>query len=287
MALEGALVACAPLARWTRFERTTRTNLALAFPDIDEALRSRIAAGVRRHAARQFASWLRLAATDASTGGWIDELVELNPSIAHLDEALALGRGAIVATAHIGDWELLAARLVRRGHSGAVVGLRRANDPSAMWIENARARHGVRTIPQAASPRELLGVLAHGGVLGILCDLDARRLDAIELPFLGHPARTLTAPAALARASRAPIVPIRCVRRASARYELLCDEPLEFEVAIGRERARRRLLESLNATYARWIRADPEQWAWHQDRWKHGSPGSASLQSADQEFAAR
>jgi len=240
---------------------------------------------VRRHAARQFASWLRIAATDSSTGGWIDELVEVHPSIARLDEALALGRGAIVATAHIGDWELLAARLVRRGHAGAVVGLRRANDPSSMWIEAARARHGVRTIPQSAPPRELLDVLARGGVLGILCDLDARRLDGMELPFLGHPARTLTAPAALARASRAPVVPVRCVRRASARYELLCDEPLEFAVDLGRDLARRRFLEALNATYASWIRADPEQWAWHQDRWKRGSTAQPSLQSADQGFA--
>ena len=287
VAVEGAIAACAPLARWTRFERTTRANLALAFPKIHETERSRIAAAVRRHAARQFASWLHIAATDVATGGWIDDLVEVSPSIARLDDALALGRGAIIATAHLGDWELLAARLVRRGHTGAVVGLRRAHDPSSMWIENARARHGVRTIPQSAPPRELLEVLARGGVLGILCDLNARRLDGIDLPFFGRPARTLTAPAALARASRAPIVPIRCVRRGSGRYELLCDEPLALETHLGRERARGRLLESLNATYERWIRLDPEQWAWHQERWKHGSAGPASLQSADQGFASR
>ncbi|MBL8861419.1 MAG: lysophospholipid acyltransferase family protein [Planctomycetes bacterium] len=286
--VEGALCACAPLARWTRFERMTRANLARALPELDPAERLRIAGAVRRHAARQFASWLRLASSDAPRGAWIDELVEADASLELLGAALARGRGAIVATAHLGDWELCATRLVRLGFRGAVVGLRRPNDPSALWIEAARARHGLRTIPQSAPPRELLHVLARGECLGILADLDARRLDGIELPFLGLPARTLTAPAALARASGAPIVPVRCVRERSGRYRLAAEAPIELDPTLPRELARRDALARLNAVYARWIRAAPEQWAWHQDRWRRpgGTATPAALQSPDQGFAA-
>lgn len=269
--IEGALSLCAPLARWSRFERTARANLALALgDDLDAAGQARIARRVRRHAARQFASWLRLAAHDAADAGWIDEHVRVDASIRHLDAALAGGRGAIVATAHLGDWELLAARIVRLGHRGAVVGLRRPNDPSARWFEDLRARHGLRTIPQSASPREMLAVLARNEVLGILCDLDARRLDAEFVPFFGMPARTLTAPAALARASGAPLVPARCVRGPDGSYTLACEEPFAFDTSLPRPAARRAILERLNATFERWIRADPEQWAWHQVRWPSG-----------------
>jgi len=276
-AVESALALCAPLARWSRFERTTRANLALALGDeLDDAEQGRIARGVRRHAARQFASWLRLAARDAADAGWIDEHVRVDASIRHLDAALAGGRGAIVATAHLGDWELLAARIVRLGHRGAVVGLRRPNDPSALWFEALRARHGLRTIPQSASPREMLAVLARGEVLGILCDLDARRLDAEFLPFFGVPARTLTAPAALARASGAPVVPARCVLGPDGRYTLSCEEPFVFDSALPRPAARRAILERLNATYERWIRAAPEQWAWHQVRWPAADAGATA-----------
>ncbi len=266
--VESALGACAPLARWTRFERITHANLALAYgTELDEAARARIASGVRRHAARQFASWLRLAASDAHRAGWIDDLVRVDPSIEHLDAALAHGRGAVVVTAHLGDWELLAARLVRSGRRGAVVGLRRPNDPGARWFEDMRTRHGVRTIAQSATPRELLAVLARGEVLGILCDLDARRLDGETVPFFGIPARTLTAPAAIARASGAPLVPTHCVRHGDGRYDLRCESPLVFDARADRVAARRELLERLNRTYERWIRAAPEQWAWHQKRW--------------------
>ncbi len=283
-AVEGALALCAPLARWTRFERTTRANLAFALPELDERERARIARGVRRHAARQFASWLRLAGCDARNAGWIDDTVVVDASIEHLRSALARGRGAIVATAHLGDWELLAAKVVRLGHGGAVVGLRRPNDPSARWFEDLRARHGIATIAQSASPRDMLAVLARGGVLGILCDLDARRLDAEELAFFGSPVRTLTAPAALARASGAPIVPARCVRTPDGRYALACEPAIEFDARAPRDTARRDVLVRLNAIYERWIRATPEQWAWHQKRWPaagSGAPGSGGGRAAE------
>src|SRR5205085_3679082 len=83
----------------------------------------------------------------------------------------------------------------------------------------------------------------------------------------GIAARTLTAPAALARASGAPIVPTRCVRTADGRYALLCERALELDASLPRALARTALLAELNATYERWIRASPEQWAWHQKRW--------------------
>jgi len=275
-ALEGALALCAPLARWTSFERTTRANLALALgAELDERELARIARGVRRHAARQFAAWIRLASSDTARAHWVDDLVAVDDSIRHLDDALARGRGAIVATAHLGDWELLAARIVRLGYRGAVVGLRRPNDPGARWFEDLRARHGVASIAQSASPRELLAVLARGGVLGVLCDLDARRLDAELLPFFGVVTRTLTAPAALARASGAPIVPARCIWTADGRYALRCEPAFEFDRRAPRIDARREVLARLNAIYERWIREAPEQWAWHQKRWPSGSRASA------------
>jgi len=290
-AVEGALTACAPLARWSPFERTTRANLRLAYGgELDEARIDAVARGVRRHAARQFATWLRLAASDERRGAWIDELVEVDASIAHLDAALARGRGAIVVTAHLGDWELLAARLVRSGRRGAVVGFRKSNDPSAAWFETMRARHGLRTIPQSAPPRAVLDVLARGEVVGLLCDLEARRLDGEFVPFFGVPALTMTAPAALARASGAALVPARCTRE-GARCVLRCEAPLEFEASRPRAAARTAVLERLNETYERWIRAAPDQWAWHQRRWRSRPASDAgaetSLQSTDTGLAAR
>ncbi len=269
--LEGSLALAAPLARWTRPERTTRANLELALGgETDAVERARIARGVRRHAARQAASWLRLAGSGpagSARGAWIEERVALDPSVEHLDRELSRGRGALVVTAHIGDWELLAARLWRAGRRGAVVGYRRPSDPSSAWLERLRSAYGVRTIPQSAHPREILAVLARGEIVGLLCDLDVRRIDGEFVPFFGRPALTMTAPAALARAARAPLVPTRCTLDGE-RYVLRCEEPLGLAADLPRREGTRELLGRLNAVYERWIRAAPEQWAWHQERWR-------------------
>lgn len=261
-------------AAYTKFERTTLANLERALgSEADRRERLRIARGVRQHGARLALEWLRLARargggrSRAKVEAWIDATVEFDSSCAAMFEAARSERGVLIATAHIGNWELLAAALRRRGLDGAVVGLRKHRDPSADWLVATRAALGVRTIAQDAPAREVLGVLRSGAVLGILCDLEVRRLAGLFVPFFGIPALTMRAPASLARAARADLHPLRCVRRGS-RYVVLADAPMTLTTGVERGEAERRFLTALNATFERWIREDPEQWAWHQPRWR-------------------
>lgn len=273
--IEGALAVLAGAARWTRYERLVLRQLEEALGDQTSAAeRRRIARGVRRHTARIVAEWIRLArgappeGPGAERGCWIDEVVELDPTIERLDAALAAGRGAIVATAHLGSWDLLAARLRRRGHRGVVVGHVRPRDPVSRWLVAMRAAYGVETVPQHSHPRVLLETLRGGDTVGLLCDLEVRRLAGVHLPFFGRPALTMTAPAALARASGAPLVPVRCVACGPRRYRLSVEEPFQVPRRGDRRAATLAALRRLNETFERWIRETPEQWAWHQPRWR-------------------
>ena len=274
-ALRAGLGGLARFASRGRYAEQTRANIALAFGDeLDADARARLERDVLRFAARQLAEWIELArgappdGPDAHRSAWIEERVELDGSIAHLDDVLALGRGAIVVTAHLGNWELLAARLRRRGLHGAVVGRERPRDPTSGWLVRMRAAYGVESLPQDAAPRRLLEVLHGGGTLGLLADLDVRRLAGTYVPFFGTPARALTAPAALARAAGLPLLPARCTAIDARRYRLTFDAPLELDTRLDRRAATLELTERLAACYERWIRADPEQWAWHQPRWR-------------------
>jgi KDO2-lipid IV(A) lauroyltransferase len=300
----GALAALAPLAGFTRFEALTRANLELALGDTTSpADRARIARGVRRHCARQFAEWVHLARgapPDSERGRWIEDLVELDATVAVLDEELRRGRGALVVTAHLGNWELLAARLRRAGHPGAVVGYARPNDSTSRWFEGLRRGYGVETIAQSQNPRAILRALDAGLVVGLLADLEVRRLDGEFLPFFGRPALTMTAPAALARAAGTRLLPARCVfERASGRYRLAFDAPLAPDLSLDRRARTSDLSGRLNRVFESWIRAAPEQWSWHQPRWRTqpgtppvpaarrpwGGPAGVSLQSPDQGLA--
>ena len=271
-ALRAALRGVAALAGRGRPGELARANLELALGDeLDLAARERIAGGVRRHAARQLAEWVRLARgapPEGPAGAWVEERVALDGSVAALDDVLAGGRGAIVVTAHLGNWELLAARLARRGHRGAVVGRERPRDPTSRWLVRMREGYGAVSLPQDAPPRRLLEVLRAGPVVGLLADLDVPRLAGVELSFFGRPVRAMTAPAAIARASGLPLLPARCVAVDGRRYALRFEAPLELDRGLGRREATVELTARLMAVYERWIRDDPEQWAWHQPRWR-------------------
>jgi KDO2-lipid IV(A) lauroyltransferase len=261
--LSGAL----PLARFTRYERRIADNLELALGgETTPAQRRRITRGVLRHSARIFSEWLKLAR--GGDGAWIDSAVALDPSIAILRREMERGRGVLVVTAHLGNWELLCARLRRLGLEGAVIGYERPGDPSSAWLARMRRAYGVETLPQATSPREVLRVLQGGRVVGLLADLEDRRVDGEFLPFFGTPALTMTAPAALSRAAKVPLLPVRCVAVPGGGYRLSVEEPLALDPVLPRREATVELSLRLNRTFEGWIREAPEQWAWHQARWR-------------------
>ncbi len=277
--VQACLTQVAPLALRQRQHEATARNLSAAagwLDDLEPGLGARLAGDPSaltrrcgRFAAEQFTHWIRLArgaGPGDRRGAWVDDLVHLDPSIETLDRALAGGRGAIIVTAHLGDWELLCARLRRRGHEGAVVGRVRRRDSSHRWLVDMRRAYGVETIPQDAGAREALGVLKRGGVLGLVTDLQVPRLDNRQVPFFGAPAPTMTAPASFARAWRAPLIPVRCVR-SDGRYVLSVEEPLELRRDLDRGDAELDLLRRQNEVFGRWIAATPEQWAWYLPRY--------------------
>jgi KDO2-lipid IV(A) lauroyltransferase len=271
--LEALLRAAAGAARFSRYERVCLENLELALgAETTEAERARIARLVRAHAAKVLLEWARLARAAGSNSdrrrvlGWLEQAVLTDESLERARAIHGQGRGLLIVTAHLGNWELLAARMRQLGFEGGVVAFRRPRDPSYEWLARMRAALGVETIAQTAPARSALGLLRGGGTLGLLADLRAKRIAGVELPFFARPALTMTAPAALARATGLPLLPARCVWDGE-HYRLSFGEPLELDRNLERRAAAAELAARLNRVFERWIRAHPEQWAWHQRRW--------------------
>ena len=192
----------------------------------------------------------------------------MDESVCYLDEELDRGRGIILATAHIGNWELLGARvtphIVASGYDPIAIGLDRSG-----WLRRLRAAYGAESLPQNTHPRKLLKALAEGRPIALLADLEVRRLAGTFLPFFGVPALTMTAPAALARSSGCAILPLRCyLPRGATRYRVCFDAPISIDTNLPRREATIDLTRRLNAVYEKWIRETPEQWAWYQPRWR-------------------
>ena len=271
-AVRAGLYGLAAAARTTSLQTQILTNLEVAFPGDDQRKkRKRIAGHVRHHIARLAAEWGRLG-RGVCERDWLESRVALDESMEHFDELHKRGKGVLIVTPHLGNWELLAPKLVARGCRGAVVGRRRLRDPSGTLLERMRTPWGFDTLPQDGSPREILRRLRDGQVIGILPDLEVPRLAGTRLPFLGKDALVMTAPAALARAAKLPLLPATCVLNeteaggpdARSPYQIRFGEPIPRDPADPNEVATATWLR----TFESWIRDAPSQWIWYQDRWR-------------------
>ncbi len=183
--------------------------------------------------------------------------------LAHLDAALASGRGVVALSAHLGNWEVLGAALASRGYPVSVVAREIFDVRSDRMLNAWRTRAGVRVHPRT---RGLLGVvrdLRAGGIVGTLVDQDTGG-PSVFADFFGHPARTPSAPFVLAQRTGAALVPMWVHMDRAGRHVV------EIRPAIARSHR-----QGIEADVAAWhrqleaaIRAHPEQWVWHHRRWK-------------------
>ncbi len=183
-----------------------------------------------------------------------------------LKELLSGGRGAVIVTAHLGNWELVGA-CVAAGVPLTVVGRRIYFEKYDRMVAEMRRGLGMEVVYQDESPRKLLRAMKDNRVLALLADQDVPRLDGVFVPFLGRPAYTPTGPVSLAVAARAPLALGYGLRVGRDRHRLVISEPLEFD----RSEKRGAVLEGTRLWSSRFeaiIRQHPEQWVWLHRRWR-------------------
>lgn len=190
--------------------------------------------------------------------------VVISPSsLRALDDASSLGRGIIFVTAHLGNWELMAATLARAGYP-IFTAAKKSYDPRfTKMIHKARCDFGVRAVYRGdkGAFAAMLRALRNNGVLGFLIDQDTD-VPSVFAPFFGRPAKTPSAPAVLALRCGAPIVVGSISRNIRDGSHTVDIEP--FNVSGGVEE----ITAALNLRLEARIRKHPSEWVWFHRRWK-------------------
>jgi len=197
---------------------------------------------------------LALALLMRRPGSRASDFVRLEPSDRQLLEAAG---GAVVVSAHLGPFELIAPA-VRELGLPAVVVVRESYDPELdPHVDAHRRRHGVAVIHRGdpgAATRMLRG-LRSGGLLGLLADLPAR-VERAEVSLLGQRAELPIGPARVARAARVPLLAACLVPEERRRFRLKVVR-IRLEGACDVELTQR-VADALGAA----ITAAPEHWLW-------------------------
>jgi len=240
-------------------------NLEIAFPELDQRERDRIMRGCADHLGRVLAeiTWLWRARPED-----VERMCEVD-GIEHIHKALAGGRGGILATGHLGNWELLNARLAVAGVP-ITVAVRELDDSRVDEVVNTlRTRFGSEVILRGQSAgRQLLKALSVGGGVGLLIDQDIPSIPGVFVPFFNKLAWTPSGAATLALRSRCPIMPGYIHRKPDGTHKIKIYPPIEVP-AEGSLRDKVYEMTAAATAAAEWqVRAWPEQWVWMHRRWR-------------------
>lgn len=178
-----------------------------------------------------------------------------------LEAVLAKGRGAILVSSHLGNWELAGALVAARGvriHAFYHEQLSPAFDAFLAW---ARRRSGLGVLHQRRGLRECLRALREGGAIGFVADQDGSR-DGVFLDFLGRLVSFPRGPYEFARHAGCEILAVECRRLPDGDYGLCFGDPFVVDSIDAVEPAARRLASAFETA----ILAEPAQWQLFYDR---------------------
>jgi KDO2-lipid IV(A) lauroyltransferase len=238
-------------------------NLRLAFPDSEETWRKETVRKCYLHISWMVAEYLSLVSDPARVHSWVVE----TEGKEILDNLRDSGRGAIILTGHVGNWELLAGWLAQSGYPLTAV-VRNPDDPNlSELIETYRAALGVGTIEKHFIMKDAVRFAKRGGFLGLLPD-QAWNSTGVHGPFFGRMCYTAGGPAAIAHMAGVPVVPVVSYRLAPFRHRVVISPPVPMAEGTDRNSAIQENTLRMNRAIEEMIRPFPEQWLWLHRRWK-------------------
>lgn len=242
-------------------------NLAAALPHLSPLERCRTAREVYRHLGRVALEYFQLRQLTPERARCLigDENLERFRAL------LSRGRGALVLSAHLGNWDLLACSAAVCGIPVNVITRRIKNRSLDRFWTSRRRRCGVRLLPASGSARNVMRALRRNEVVVFVLDQHAPGGEVV--PFLGRPAATSRSLARVARATGAPVVPVFMPRLGSEYASQVLDT-----VEVGETKCDSLDDDSLDdvrlsttrysAIIEQVVREYPTQWFWLHRRWK-------------------
>jgi KDO2-lipid IV(A) lauroyltransferase len=173
----------------------------------------------------------------------------------------------ILITAHLGNWELMAAWYAVMGYKMDVVVRDLDNALASRLMNWVRTRHGHAMVLKKRSMRRLLKTLAKGGIAGILLDQNVARVEGVFVDFFGVPACTNKGPAMLAAVSGAAVIPT-FICRENGRHIIKIGPEIGLSRGGDKKTDALENTRRFTAAIEEAIRRNPGQWFWVHRRWK-------------------
>jgi len=198
---------------------------------------------------------------------WFKSYTDFTPVFEALSKRPEPKLGCIIATAHLGSWELAAIVCQFAGIPIFSIAAKQKNPFTNEYLNILRESTGLETIARGAGlTRDILRNLSAGKALAILPDV-RMPVEAISVPFLGGIANVGGGMAGFARHAGVPIIPCFANRIGWTHHKAVAYEPILPDLSLSKEDDIRRMTLAVMKIIEDEIRKDPGQWFWFNKRW--------------------
>ena len=187
--------------------------------------------------------------------------------IEHLEKQKKKKKGALIITAHTGNWELLGGAIAQGGIPAIAIADHMHNRYSDKLFHRLRRAVSQELYYTSDSATGFLKELERGKQLGILIDQDAGK-KGVFIDFFDRKASMHKGAAYFALRAKAPLFTVFSHRLDDGTYEAVV-EPLEIkhEGKVSEEKIKR-ISQEIASRLEEHIIKYPEQWLWFHKRWK-------------------
>ncbi len=204
------------------------------------------------------------------------DLFERVEGFEHIDDALQQGRGALLVTGHLGNWELGGSYIAARGVPVDAIARHMRNRVFERYLTRVRERFGVKVVFDDQAVRHTPRSIRDNRIVGFLSDQGVLGLASTFVPFFSRLAKTPRGPAVFALRLQVPVVFVAAMRLPSGKYRLVV-EKIAVEDTGDREADVVALVSNYTARLEYWVTQYPGQYFWQHRRWKYQPAGAPPL----------
>ncbi len=246
-----------------RDRRAVTENLKIIFPQ----RKNREIAAIRRKMFHNFAKYLvDFFRFNKLNREYIKKNIRLK-NMHYIDESLSTGRGAMLVTAHLGNWELGGVVISMLGYPFMTVALPHKSKKVNTFFNGQRESKGVKVFSLGSAAKECLKALDRNELVALVGDRDFAG-KGIVLDFFGKPTVFPLGPAILSLQKKTKVIPGFMLRDKDDKFELVMSKPLEYEPTGDKEKDSRQIVSKYKTIFEDYIRRYPEQWYMFRRFWK-------------------
>ncbi len=249
-------------------KRIVERQIAAAFPDLSREAVVQLARESYEHLGRTF---IETALLDSIGKDGLQALVESVEGWEEIEDVMARGRGAILVTGHIGNWELAGSYVAARGIPLDAIVRGMANPLFDAYINHTREAIGMTVVHDSDAVRRTPRSLRGGRAVAFVADQGVMGLASTFVPFFGRPAKTPRGAAVFALRFDVPVVFVVALRNPNGRYKIVV-ERIEAPKTGDRDRDVDAIVARFTQHLEKWVRVVPAQYFWQHRRWKRQPP---------------